>query len=107
MAYTRGVLYGCFAIGVLIYMIFYNISLQKFENLPYGTIASIIIGLVGVASFYILIIVLLTRGDSPSGYSEDKKYFICPDCNTSVDKKKGICPKCGKNLLYGSNIVAE
>ncbi|MFX1395144.1 MAG: hypothetical protein ACFFAH_16470 [Promethearchaeota archaeon] len=38
---------------------------------------------------------------------EDKKYFICPQCNIRVEREPGICPKCGKNLLYSSKIVAE
>ena len=37
----------------------------------------------------------------------DKKYFICSQCNISVEKDPGICPQCGKNLVYGTNIVAE
>lgn len=100
-------------ITFLIIIGFYFLGVYLAENLPdpYNIIAFYTSAIGGPIAILGLVIVyfLYLRQESHKLVEAEKKikYLICPDCNTSVDKKKGICPKCGKNLLYGSDIVAE
>ena len=105
--------FGFFFVSVFIFIVGIVIGYVIFALLlrtpgPYGVIGTITISVVVLVSFWILLYVLATRrAHPPLDSSEDKNFFICPQCNIKVEKDPGICPKCGKNLSYSSNIIAE
>ena len=99
---------GCIIIIVIVSFYVLGVYLARILPAPYNMIAFYTSAIGGpIATLGLVIVYAIFIRKKQKEDEKQIKYFICPECNTSVDKKKEICPKCGKNLFYGSDIVAK